>query len=263
MNCSNSYRVPSRLKRILAVWYRHERVYNADLISNAFPPVLEPLILLAGLGVGFGAYIQTMGNMSYLLFLSTGILVTTAMFTAAYECTYSTFIRLEYDGVYDGMLGAPLAPEDLIIGELLFAGYKGMIFTLAVLAVTWIAGIIRSPMSILVLPVGFLCGGMFGALSMWVTSLIKNINHFNFYISGIITPMFFFSGAVFPLESLPGSLQMLCQAFPLTHVVNLARGLCVPGMFRAGLVWDLLYCIIFCLVTSLLAIRGLRKRLID
>lgn len=263
MNSSKQYQVPSLAARILSVWHRHERVYNSNFVSNAFPPVLEPLILLFGLGIGFQSYIQTMGQISYILFLASGIIVTSSMYTAAFECTYGTFIRLEFDQVYDGMLGAPLAPNDLIMGEILFAGTKGFLFALAVLLVTWAAGIINYPLSIMAALVGFLCGIMFGTLSMWITSLVKNINHFNFYFTGLLSPMFFFSGAVFPLENLPRTMQYLAEIIPLTHVVRMARAFCVPGLLESRLLLDLLYCILFTGLTGCLAIKGLKKRMID
>ncbi len=263
MNCNEERLVPGKLKRIVSVWYRHERVYDSNFLSNAFPPLLEPLILLAGLGIGFGSYIQTMGNMSYILFLASGIIVTSSMYTAAMECTYGTFIRLEFDRVYDGMLGAPLLADDLIIGEILFAGTKGFIFALAVLLVTWIAGIISYPLSIVAALVGFLCGIMFGTLSMWITAMVKNINYFNFYFTGLISPMFFFSGAVFPIENLPASMRYIAEIIPLTHVVRMARAFCVPGQVGTYLLLDLLYCILFIIITGWLAIRGLKKRMID
>jgi len=263
MSCNNTYRVPSWRQRILSVWYRHERVYNSDFLSNAFPPFLEPLIMLLGLGIGFGAYIQTMGAMNYLLFLASGIVMTSSMYTAAFECTYGTFIRLEFDAVYDGMLGAPLSTNDLIIGEILFAGTKGAFFALAVLIVTWLFGIITYPWSAMAVVVGFICGIMFGTVSMWITSFTHNINHFNFYFTGILSPMFFFSGAVFPLDNLPKAVQWAAQAIPLTHVVTLARAFCVPGQLKTQLLFNLLYCIIFILITGWLALRGIKNRLID
>lgn len=263
MNCNNSYHPPSIWKRIGSVWYRHFRVYNSNFFSNAFPPFLEPLILLAGLGIGFGAYIKTMGEMNYILFLASGIIVSSSMYTAAFECTYGTFIRLEFDKIYDGMLGAPISANNLILGEILFAGSKGFFFSLAVLIVTWLTGIITYPWSAMAAGVGFICGIMFGTLSMWITSFVKNINHFNFYFTGLLSPMFFFSGAVFPLEQLPPVLQWIAQAIPLTHTVNLARAFCVPGLLGSYLIRDLLYCLIFILITAWLAVRGLRKRMID
>ncbi len=263
MNYNNTYKPPSLGARIASVWYRHFRVYNSDFLSNAFPPFLEPLILLAGLGIGFGAYIPSMGAMNYILFLASGIIVTSSMYTAAFECTYGTFIRLEFDHIYDGMLGAPISPNDLIIGEILFAGTKGFFFALAVLIVTWVLGIITYPWSCMAAVIGFICGIMFATLSMWISSFVKNINHFNFYFTGLLSPMFFFSGAVFPLENLPRVWQWVTEAIPLTHVVRLARAFCAPGLLNSQLGMDLLYCGVFIVITGWLALRGIRKRLID
>jgi lipooligosaccharide transport system permease protein len=245
------------------VWCRHARVYGADFLSNSFPPFLEPLIFLAGLGIGFGSYIQTIGTISYILFLASGIIVTSSMYTAAFECTYGTFIRLEYDKVYDGMLGAPLSPMNLILGEILFAGTKGFFFSLAVLIITWVLGIINTPFSIVAALVGFMCGIMFATLSLWITSVVKNINHFNFYFTGLLSPMFLFSGAVFPLANLPKAMQWIAEAIPLTHVVRLARAFCIPEGLKWDLLNDLLYCAIFILITGFLALNGLKKRMID
>ncbi|MDX9872896.1 MAG: ABC transporter permease, partial [Clostridia bacterium] len=194
MSYNNEHRVPSVWARIYSVWYRHERVYNAYLVSNSFPSILEPLIMLAALGFGLGGFIPDFNGISYLLFLASGLPVTTAMFTSAYECTYGTFVRLEYDKIYDGILGAPISPTDLLLGELLFAGTKGFLFSLAVLAVGWVMQIITYPLSVLAAVAGFLCGVMFASLSLLITSFVKNMNHFNFYFTGILSPMFFFSG---------------------------------------------------------------------
>ncbi len=261
MNYNETYSPPVWHRRLLSVWYRHYRVYTSNFLSNAFPPFMEPLIYLAGLGIGMGTAMNT-GDIGYTLFLGSGLIVTSAMFAAAMECTYGTFIRLEFDHVYDGMLGATLSPEDLIAGEIFFVGTKGFFFSFAVLAVIWAAGIISYPLSILTVFVGFLTGIMFGALAMFITSLVRNINHFNFFFTGLLSPMFFFSGVVFPLENLPASLRFFAEVIPLTHVVRLARALCVPRLLEAGLLWDLVYCVAFIAVFGLLASRGMKKRLI-
>ncbi|NJD01052.1 MAG: ABC transporter [Ruminiclostridium sp.] len=262
MNFSNAYAYPSLYKRITSIWYRHFRVYISNFFSNAFPPFLEPIIFLAGMGIGIGAYIQNMGSMSYVLFLASGLIVTSSMYTASFECTFGTFIRLEFDKIYDGMLGAPISPGNLIIGELLFVGTKGFFFSFAVLFVIWIMGIINYPLSILSVFVGFLTGVMFGVLSMLITSFVKIINHFNFYFTGLLTPMFFFSGVVFPIENLPKALAFIAEIVPLTHVVRLARAFCVPGSFQAGLLLDLLYCVVFTIVVGWFAVKGLKNRMV-
>lgn len=253
---------PPLLTRLFGVWFRHYRVYTRNLISNGLPPFLEPLIFLAGIGLGLGTYIDEMQGIPYLAFLASGLLVTSSMYTAAFECTFGTFIRLEYDKVYDGMLSAPMTYKNLLFGEILWAGSKGVFFSLAVLLVVMAFGIITSPLALLTPLAGGAVGLMFGALGIFITAFVKNINHFNFFFSGLLSPMFFFSGVVFPIENLPKALQPLCEIFPLTHGVRMVRTLLFhwdPLLFS----WDIGYTVIFFLFFSVAGVRLLRPRLVD
>jgi len=86
MKSSSPVVIPPLAQRLFSVWYRHVRVYTKNLISNGLPPFLEPLLFLAGVGLGLGKYItESMDGLSYIDFLGTGLLVTAAMFTAAYD----------------------------------------------------------------------------------------------------------------------------------------------------------------------------------
>jgi lipooligosaccharide transport system permease protein len=262
MRSSSPVAYPSLAQRLFSVWYRHVRVYTKNLVSNGLPPFLEPLLFLAGVGLGLGKYItESMDGLSYIDFLGTGLLVTAAMFTAAYECTFGTFIRLEFEKVYDGMLAAPITVNDLIIGEILWAGTKGLFFTFAVLCILTLFRITHLPEGLLSPLVGFLTGLMFATLSLWITSFVKTINHFNFYLTGIISPMFFFSGVVFPISNLPPSVRFIAEIVPLTHAVRLARAVCT-NQYRLSLLADLLFIAVFTAITGWLAIRRLRNRLI-
>ena len=253
---------PALVTRLYSVWFRHVLVYTRNLISNGLPPFLEPLIFLAGVGIGLGKYIVSMDGMPYLEFLASGLMITSAMYTASFECTFGTFIRLEFDKVYDGMLAAPITVNDLLIGEIFWAGTKGLFFSFAVLSMITLFGIIPVSTSIFAPVVGFLTGVMFGSVSLLVTSFVKTINHFNFYFTGVLSPMFFFSGVVFPVSSLPQILQPIAEIMPLTHSVRLVRALCAVH-FEAGLLLDLLYCLVFTAVMGYLAIQRLRKRMIQ
>lgn len=254
--------LPSWWSRVVSVWFRHTRVYRTNFWSNAFPPFFEPLIFLASLSLGLGQYIPVVGANDFTLFLASGLVVTSAMYTAAFECTYGTYIRLVFDKVYDGMLGAPLSPQNILIGELLFAGTKGMFFSFAVLVVVWTLGIITTPLSIFTVLIGFLAGVLFGSLGLLVTSLVKTINQFNFFFTGLITPMFFFAGVIFPVENLPKGLQVISEINPLTHVVRLARVLCMPGMNRSYFLIDILFCLLITLLFGTIAIKRLSKKMI-
>jgi lipooligosaccharide transport system permease protein len=222
---------------------------------------MEPLIFLAGVGIGLGKFIGTMENLPYLEFLATALLVTSAMFTSAFECSYETFIRLEFDKVYDGMLSAPLTVNNVLLGEILWAGTKGFFFSFAVLLIMSIFGILPFPNALLTPFIGFLTGVMFGAISLWITSFVKTINHFSFYFTGILSPMFFFSGVIFPISHLPKVIQPLAWIFPLSHPVALSRHVC-KGEYDFVLLLHLLYIIGMTVVAGFLGFRGLRKRMI-
>ncbi len=263
MNYNKDISMPSRLKRILSVWYRHVRVYRINIYSNSITPLLEALIFLAGLGIGFGAYIKSFGSIDYLLFLGSGMVGVTAMYAAAFECSFGTFIRLDYEKIYDGILGASISIEDMLIGEILFVGTKGFVFSLATLIVTWLVGIITSPLSIFAAFIGIIVGIMFGVLSMAITSVVKNINHFNFYFTGVLSPMFFVSGTTFPVENLPSIFIYIAKIMPLYHATVLIRAFCVPGMINVSLLYNLLYCIIFIVIIGYFAINGMKRRMLE
>ncbi len=263
MTDSNTVLYPPLHRRLYAVWFRHMRVYTRNLLSNGLPPFLEPLIFLVGIGLGLGKYItEPMGGVKYIEYLGSGLLVTSAMYTAAFECSYGTFLRLEFEKVYDGMLAAPMTANNLIVGEILWAGSKGFFFSFAVLCILAAFKIVTLPYGLLTPFVGFLTGVMFSTVSLLVTSFVKTINHFSFYFTGFLSPMFFFSGVVFPVENLPVFVRPLAEIVPLTHSVRLVRAVCVND-YKPILLFDFLYIVVFILVVGFFAIRRLKTRLIS
>lgn len=255
-------RRPPLPHRLYSVWYRHVRVYSKNLISNGLPPFLEPLVFLVGIGLGLGSYIDRMSGFPYLEYLASGLLVTAAMFTAAFECTFGTFIRLEFDKVYDGMLAAPITVNNLLVGEIIWAGTKGFVFTFSVMVIVAAFGVLPLGNIILTPFVGFATGAMFASIGLLITGFVKTINHFNFFFSGVISPMFFFSGVVFPVENLPRVVHPITEILPLTHSVRLARGLALEQL-TPSLWWDLLYVVVITVAVGFFAIRKLRGRLVD
>lgn len=259
---NNNAIYPGFLRRVMSVWYRHMRVYTSELVGNAIPPFLEPLLFIAGIGLGLSKHIGLIGDLNFLQFMSSGILVTSAMFTSAFECTYGTYFRLETEGDYDGMLGTPLTANDLVIGEIFWSGTKGFFFTLSVLVILYIFDLVPIGFSLLTPFVGFLTGLMFATLSLFITSFTKSMTQFNFYFTGFLSPLFYFSGVFFPVSDLPGIVRGIAEALPLLHSVRLVRSLCF-GEFSNVLLWDLAYIVIFVTVFGIISVRSMRRRLID
>jgi lipooligosaccharide transport system permease protein len=258
---ASDIRPPRLAARLYSVWFRHMRVYTRNLFSNGLPPFLEPVIFLVGIGLGLGRYIATMDSIPYLVFLATALPVTSAMFTASYECTFGTFVRLDFQKAYDGMIAAPVTVNDLFVGEILWAGSKGLFFSACVVLVISLFGAMPMPMGLLAVPIGFLTGAMFGALALVVASFVRNINHFNFYFTGFLSPMFFFSGTVFPIDSLPRALRPCAEILPLTHAIRLARSLAIARLSPV-LLADLAFLVVVTLVAGYYAIHRLRRRIV-
>lgn len=251
---------PSLKSRILSVWQRYYRVYTKNLISNGFPTFMEPLIFLGAIGIGMGRYIDSMGGVPYVEFLASGLIVTAAMYTAAFECTYGTFVRIEYEKIYDGMLASPISVSNLFMGEMLWAGTKGIFFSLVVAIIVSLLGIL-SPISLLAAAIGgFLTALMFSAFSLIVTSFVKDMNQFNFYHTGLLSPMFFFSGAIFTLDGLPGWTRLISEALPLTRSVRLVRAVIFGGGYFA--VGDIMYMLLFISLAGFIAIERMKKKLL-
>ena len=117
------------------------------------------------------------------------------------------------------------------------------------------------PQGLLTPIVGFLTGLMFASLSLFVTSFVKSINHFNFYHTGFLSPMFFFSGVVFPVSSLPAPMRVLSELLPLTHAVRPVRAIST-GQYGLVFLGDLAYIAAFVAIFGTLAVWRLRKRLV-
>ena len=263
MTSNKPIQYPPLYKRLYSVWFRHMRVYLQHIVSNGFPPFVEPLIFLAGIGLGLGKYItEDIGGLPYIEFLSIGLLVTSSMWTSFFECTFGTFIRLEFEKVYDGMLAAPITANNLIVGEMIWAGTKGFFFSFAVLFVVSIFGLVPWPAALAAPLVGFVNAFMFAAMALLITSYVRTINHFNFFMTGLISPMVFFSGVVFPVSELPKTLIPIAEMMPLTHSVRIMRQICA-AQIDPILLWDIAYIIIFTTIIGFLAVKRLTKRMIS
>lgn len=255
------HKYPHLFFRLISVWLRHFRVYNQNILPNVFPAFLEPLIFLSAVGLGLGRYIETMEGMPYVTFLSTGLVMTSAMFTAAFDCSYGTYFRLNMQNTYGGMMASPLKASDIIIGEIFWAGTKGMFFSSAVLFIVSTFGVMPYPASLVVPFCGFINAVMFACVSLITASYVRNLNQFNFYITGFLSPMFFLCGVVFSISQMPQVLQLVTEILPLTHPVRIIRAVCTDN-YTLRMLWDIAYCFIFIYLVGGFAISRMKSKII-
>jgi lipooligosaccharide transport system permease protein len=270
-NPSSGSKLPKLTYRVWAVWRRNFEVFTKTIFVNFLPSLFEPLLYLAAFGVGLGALITgSVQGGSYIQFIGPGLISIAVMYGSFFECTYASFVRMYFQKTFDAIIATPVSVEEVIAGELLWGATRATINSTIVLAVVAAFGLVSSPLFLLVPVLAFFGGLLFASVGMCFTALASNIDFFNFPSFLFITPMFLLSGTFFPLSLLPVVLQSAAFAvFPLTHVVNLTRGLMLgkiePFMgLSLGfmLALSILWIAVVTSVFFVLAIKMMKKKLI-
>ena len=149
------------------------------------------------------------------------------MFAASYECTYSTFVRLVFQNTFEAVLCTPLMPEDIVAGEVAWGATKSVISGVCIFIVVLLMGLVRPESIVVILPITILVGLMFASLSMFFTSIMPNMDAFNYYFTLLVSPMFLFSGVFFPIDGMPGIVKTI--AWSAAHACRECHTPCCPG----------------------------------
>lgn len=248
------------LLRWLPVWQRNFRVWFKLVGPAILGNFGEPLLYLLALGYGLGSFVGTVQDMPYLMFLASGIICSSAMFTASFEGMYSAYTRMAVQKTWDAMLATPLDVRDIVVGEVVWAGTKSTISAVSILLVAALLGAVASWQALLTLPVIFLMGVCFAAMALVVTAYAKNYDFFLYYSTLFVTPMLLIGGVFFPLERMGSAMQTLANVLPLTHAVYLVRPL-VTGLPLQQPLLHLLVLGGYTGVALLLAIHVIRRRM--
>ena len=246
--------------RFIRVWQRNRDVFFRLWHSEAPGFIAEPIIILLAMGVGLGAYVGLVDGQEYIEFIAPGIIASYAMFSASFECTYGSFVRMEYQKTYDAIIATPLNVEDVTAGEIFWGATRSFMTGTVILVIAAAFQLVHSPWAVLISVVSFLEGIMFAAIALLFTSIVPAIYSFNYYFTLFITPMFFFSGVFFPLSSFPQIVQTLSWVAPLTPVVHLTRAL-VNGEFHTYLLGALALIIALTALFFSLSLITMRRRL--
>lgn len=246
--------------RFIRVWQRNRDVFFRLWHSEAPGFIAEPIIVLLAFGMGLGTYIGLIDGQRYMQFIAPGIIAAYAMFSASFECTYASFIRMEYQNTYDAILTTPLNVEDIIAGEIFWGATRSLMTGTIILLIAAAFQLVQSPWALLIPVVALLEGVMFASIALFYTSLVPAIYTFNYYFTLFITPMFFLSGVFFPLDSFPRILQTLSWIVPLAPVVHLIRAL-FQGEFELSLLLAVALIIVLAIVFFALTLVTMRRRL--
>ncbi len=235
----------SELEGIYAIWLREFRVYLREK-ERAISSIVSPLLWLFAFGTGLGASVAIAG-VNYQLFIFPGIVAMTLMFTSIFYGMYVIWDR-KLDFLKE-VLVAPISRRNVFIGKMLGGVTDAMIQVVVLLILAGVLGIPVTPYgALMALPAMLLITVCMTSIGLFFGAVFSSFESFQLVMQFVLWPLFFFSGALFPLDNLPGWLASLTYFDPLTYGVDAMRGVML-GMGKMPLEIDLLVLGIFTLVT--------------
>jgi lipooligosaccharide transport system permease protein len=252
---------------------RSIRIFEHDLLvfrrgwqNYLLSGLSQPFLYLVAMGIGLGLYVNrnggTPGGVPYLDYIAPALLVTQAMMAAAFEAAWPIMAKIEWDKTYVAALNSPLGAVDLLVGDLMWIGFRATLLSVLFLIVIVVLGAAASPLVILAVPVAVLTALAFAAPIMAFTATQEGDGGFNGLFRFGITPLFLFSGTFFPIEKLPLFLQPLAWLTPLYHGVAAARSLSLGQVDPIGLTVHISVLLVTAVTGLTLARILFRRRLV-
>ncbi len=223
----------------------------------------EPLFYLLSLGYGLGGYVGDVAidgvPMDYAVFVAPGLLAASAMNGAFYDAT-NIFWKLRYQKLYDSILSTPLGPKDVAAGETAWALFRGLIYAVGFFIVILALGLVESWWALLALPATVFVGFAFAGAGIAAVTYMRSWQDFDI-LNLAILPMFLFSATFFPISTYPDWLELVIQATPLYHGVDLLRSL-TTGTVGAAQFVNVAYLTVLGIVGTWIASRRVEKLLL-
>jgi len=242
---------------IFVLWLREVKRYmrsRAQIIGS----LAQPLLYLLVLGFGFGAVFQQAGQGSYLQFVAPGVVAMGVLFTSIFSG-----IGLLWDrqfGFLKETLVAPVPRLQIMAGRTLGGATIAIIQGTLVLVVCMLVGF--RPESWVGVPLAFLFMALisvvFAALGTVIGSSLRDMQGFQLIMNFLIMPIFFLSGALFPLNNLPMALTIATRLDPLAYGVDGLRGAFI-GVSQIGMLVDVAVLAALSIVFLLLGARAFSR----
>jgi ABC-2 type transport system permease protein len=240
------------MNTIYILWLRQIKRYMRSR-SRIIGSLGQPILFLFALGFGFGPTFAKAGEGSYIQFLAPGIIAMSVLFSSIF-----TGIEIIWDrqfGFLKETLVAPVSRINIMIGRTLGGATIAVLQGLIVYGISMIAGF--KPVHIygvfLAFIILFITAVIFTAIGTAIASVLDDIHGFQLIMNFMVMPLFFLSGALFPLQNLSGIIESITNLNPMSYSVDGLRGSLV-GISHFGLPVDFL--VLTTMMVVLLGIGG-------
>jgi len=208
---------------IYILWLRELKRYTRSR-AMIVASIGQPLLYLLALGFGLGPVFKQAGQGSYLQFVAPGVIGMSVLFTSIFSG-----IGLLWDrqfGFLKETLVAPVPRLHIMLGKTIGGATVAILQGLLIVIVCLIAGFRPAHLSTLPLALLFmiLVALVFAGLGMVIGSRLQNMQGFQLIMNFLVMPIFFLSGALYPLSNLPAALAAVTRLDPLTYGVDGLRG---------------------------------------
>lgn len=241
------------MSTLYIMWWRDVRKYfrSKPQIAAAMG---QPLLFLLILGFGFGPVFERLGRGSYIQFVSPGLIGMSILFMSMF-----TGIGLFWDrqfGFLKAMLVAPVPRRRLALGRTLGGATIATLQACILSIICLIVGF--RPVNLAMLPLAFcfmvLIAMVFTSIGLAIGSILTDMQAIQLVMNFFVMPLFFLSGALFPLNNLPGWLSVATRFDPLTYGVDGLRATLI-GVSHFGITTDLIVLGVIALVALRVEVR--------
>lgn len=210
------------IEAVYTIWLREVKRYFREK-ERVVGSVMQPLFWFLIFGIGLGRAIQFTGlQTDYFSFMVPGIVAMSLLFTSVF-CGVSVIWDREF-GFLKEILVAPISRVSIVIGKALGGATTALIQGMLIILISLFFGATMSLQTILLLlPMMLIISVGFVSTGLIIASLMDTMEGFHLIMNFIVQPMFFLSGALFPLHSLPDWLRMVTYVDPMTYGVETLR----------------------------------------
>lgn len=227
------------LTAIYVIWLREFKRFWRDA-PRRIGSFVQPLVYLFLLGTGLQAAFKVFGGgqTDYVTFMFPGIVAMTVLFTSVFSAISILWDR-EF-GFLKEVLVSPVPRSSVALGKIVGGATTAFLQGLVLLVLAFFPNFFGFSLSTLgkciaLIPVIILLSLGMTSLGVAIAANMKSFEGFPIVMNFILLPMFFLSGAMFPLQGLPGWMEFLTKVNPLTYGVDLIRGIALRGVDIGGM----------------------------